>query len=97
MKKLLAVAAGIMLVCLLLSIALAGGKKDSQIQPADQNSDQVVDQSAGASESSVSQDQIDTVKKREAARAQRDKKLKMRARNVQKSPVGNDNLFRSSR
>lgn len=47
--------------------------------------------------SNVSQEAIASVKKREEARKQRDKKMKVRAKNVQSSPKNNNNLFRTSK
>ncbi len=85
MKKFLAVVSGMLLVGFLLATSMAGSTG------SDQGNGQGVEQT------NVSQTQIDTVKKREEARKQRDKKLKIRAQNVKSSPKSNDQLFQTSK
>jgi hypothetical protein len=55
------------------------------------------DSGAGTPKTAVSQTQIDTVKKREEAKKQQTKKMKVRAKNTQKSPKSNSELFQRSK
>ena len=82
MKKLLLAAFGTMLALFLLGTAMAGSNA-----PAKDTSGQ----------SAVSQSQLDTMNKRAEARKQRNKKLKVRAKNLQKAPKSNNELFQKSK
>lgn len=96
MKKVSIVMFGIIVSVLLASVCMAAEGSDSAIQQP-QTQEKGADKDGIWVESSVSQKQIDTVTKREEAVAQRDEKLKIRARNLQSETVDNDKLFRSSR
>jgi len=87
MKKLLAVLSGMLLAGFLLATAFAGNTP-----PAQGNGPQ-----GPAEQTAVSQTQIDTQNKREAAKKQRDEKMKARAKNLKSSPKPNDQLFQTSK
>ncbi|MBI5076285.1 MAG: hypothetical protein HZB62_14120 [Nitrospirae bacterium] len=71
---------------------VAAEKKAAVQKPADKP------QVDAASQSNVSQETIESAKKREDARKQRDKKMKVRTKNVQSAPKTDSNaLFRKSK
>lgn len=92
MNKWLAAVIGV----LMLSLSLTAGAAEKS-SPAQKSADKDKTQVAAPATSNVSQETIDSVKKREEARKQRDKKMKIRAKNVQSSPKNNNNLFRTSK
>ena len=86
MKKLALLASGAILAGLLTVMAWADSGTPQK------SNGQALQSAAG--QTAVSQTQIDTVKKREEARKRRDRKLKVRAKNLQKSPMPNDKLLK---
>lgn len=88
MKKLTIFVSEVVMVCLLIMPAWASKS---------QNSGEQTVQSEEAGESAVSQSQIDTQNKRAEARKQHDMKLKVRAKNIQKAPRANNDLFQHSK
>lgn len=90
MTKWLTVIIGVLMIGLPLTAGAADKKAPAQ-KPADNA------QVAAPAKSNVSQGTIESVKKREDARKQRDKKMKVRAKNVQSDPKNTNNLFRTSK
>lgn len=87
MKKLYLLESGAILVGLMIATASADGLNNFQINGPNVQDD-------AAPQSAVSQTRKDTVIKREEAKKQRDKKLKIRARNLKKSPIANGDLLK---
>jgi hypothetical protein len=81
MRTQVMLAAGLLLSGLLAAAAVAVEKGPATAQPTDPTKKQATQQ-AVSSASKVPQAQIDTVKKREAAKKRRDELLKVRDRNA---------------
>lgn len=89
MKNWIAVAVSFLLIGLPLTAVAAENSAPAQ-QP-------VKNARVASGQSNVSQGQVENIKKREAARKQRDKKMKVREKNVQTNPTNSNNLFRTSK